>query len=127
LETSTLIGKLSDSVEAEVDNFFTNGVMTSGEVVGGVFLSGDELFGVEQLSVGTGSDLIDDSGLKIEEYTSGDMFSSSGLTEEGVESIITSSDGLVRGHLSVRLDTVLEAEELPAGITNLDTGLTDMD
>jgi hypothetical protein len=25
------------------------------------------------------------------------------------------------------LDTVLEAEELPAGVTNLDTGLTDVD
>jgi len=33
--------------------------VTSGEVVGGVFLSGDELLGVEELSVGAGSDFID--------------------------------------------------------------------
>ena len=39
LETSALIGKLSDSVEAEIDDFLTNGVMSSGEVVGGIFLS----------------------------------------------------------------------------------------
>jgi hypothetical protein len=39
LETSALISELSDSVEAEINDFFTNGVMSSGEVVGGIFLS----------------------------------------------------------------------------------------
>ena len=69
--------------------------MSSGEVVGGIFFSGDQLFGVEQLSVGSGSDLIDDSGFQIEEYASGDVFSGSGLGEESVEGIITSSNSLV--------------------------------
>jgi len=67
LETSAVISEFSDSVEAEIDDFFTNGVVTSGEVVGGVFLSGDELFGVEELSVGTSSDFIDNGGFQIEE------------------------------------------------------------
>jgi hypothetical protein len=49
------------------------------------------------------------------------------LREESVERIITTADGFVRGHLAVRLDTVLQAVQLPAGITNLDTGLTDVD
>jgi hypothetical protein len=127
LETSALISELSDSVEAEIDDFLTNGVMSSGEVVGGVFLSGDELLGVEELSVGSGSNLINDGGLEIEENGSGDVLASTSLGEEGVESIITTSDGLVGWHLTVRLDSVLEAEELPAGVTNLDTGLTDVD
>ena len=39
LETSALIGKLSDSIEAEINDFLTNGVMSSGEVVGGIFFS----------------------------------------------------------------------------------------
>jgi len=39
LETSALIGELSDSVEAEIDDFTTDGVMSSGEVVGGILLS----------------------------------------------------------------------------------------
>jgi hypothetical protein len=39
LESCALVSKLSDSVKAEIDDFFTNGVMTSGEVVGGIFLS----------------------------------------------------------------------------------------
>jgi len=127
LETGALVGELSDSVEAEIDDFFTNGVVTSGEVVGGVLLTGDELLGVEELSVGTGSDLIDDGGLEIEEDTSGDVLASTSLGEEGVEGIIATTDGLVRWHLSVRLDAVLEAEELPAGVTDLDTSLTDVD
>ena len=39
LETSALIGELSDSIEAEIDDFLTNGVMSSGEVVGGIFFT----------------------------------------------------------------------------------------
>merc|ERR1711881_620016 len=33
LETSALIGELSDSIEAEINDFLTNGVMSSSEVV----------------------------------------------------------------------------------------------
>jgi hypothetical protein len=36
--------------------------MSSGEIVGGIFFTGDQLFGVEQLSVSTGSDFINDGG-----------------------------------------------------------------
>jgi len=127
LETSALIGKLSDSIKAEIDDFFTNGVMTSGEVVGGVLFTGDKLLWVEQLSVGTGSDFIDDGWLEIEEDGSWDVLTSTGLGEEGVEGIVTTTDGFIGWHLTVRLDSVLEAEKLPAGVTDLDTGLTDVD
>ena len=127
LETSALIGELSDSVEAEIDDLLTNGVVSSGEVVGGIFLSGDELLGVEKLSVGSGSDLIDNGGLEIEEDGSGNVLSGTGLGEEGVEGIITTTDGFVGWHLTIWLDSVLKAEEFPAGVTNLDTGLTDVD
>merc|ERR1719273_1367990 len=127
LETSALISELSDSVEAKINDFLTNGVVTTGEVVGGVFLSGDELLWVEELSVGSGSDLIDNGWLKIEENGSWDLLASTSLGEEGVESIVSATDGLVRWHLTVWLDTVLEAEELPACVTDLDTGLTNVD
>ena len=127
LETSALIGELSNSVEAEIDDLATDGVMSSGEVVSGIFLSGDELLGVEKLSVGSGSDLIDNGGLKIEEDGSGDVLTGTSLGEEGVEGIITTTDGLIGGHLTVRLNSVLEAVEFPTGVTDLDTGLTDVD
>jgi len=127
LETSALIGELSDSVEAEIDDLLTDGVVTSGEVVSGILLTGDELLGVEELSVGTGTDLIDDGRLEIEEDSAGDVLASTSLGEEGVESVVATTDGLVRRHLAVRLDAVLEAEELPGGIANLATGLADLD
>jgi hypothetical protein len=123
LETSAVIGELADTVEGEVNNLLTDGVVTTGVVVGGILLTGDQLLGVEELTVGTGADLIDDSGLKIEVDGTGDVLASTSLGEEGVESIITTTDGVISGHLAIRLDTVLEAIKLPASVTDLDTGL----
>jgi len=127
LESSALIGELSDSVEAEINDFLTDGVMSSGEVVGGIFFTGDELLWMEELSVGSGSDLIDNGWLEIEEDGSWDMLSSTSLGEEGVEGIITTTDGFVGWHLTIWLDSVLKAEELPASVTDLDTALSDVD
>ena len=127
LESSALIGKLSDSVEAEINDFLTNGVMSSGEVVGSVFFTGDELLWMEELSVGSGSDLIDNGWLEIEEDGSWNVLTSTSLGEEGVESIVTTTDGFIGWHLTVWLNSMLEAEELPACVTDLDTGLTDVD
>jgi len=50
---------------------------------------------MEELSVGSGSYLINDGWLEIEENASWDVLSSSSLGEEGVESIITTSNGFV--------------------------------
>jgi hypothetical protein len=101
--------------------------VTSGEVVGSIFLSRDELLWVEELSVGTRSNLVNDGWFKIDHNTSWDVFSSSSLGEEGAESIISRTRGLIRWELTIRGDSVLKTEELPTGITNLDTSLTDVD
>jgi hypothetical protein len=84
--------------------------VTSSEVVSSIFFTRNELFWVEELSVSTSSDFIDNSWFEIEEYTSWDVFTSTSFTEESVESIITTTNSFVRWHLSVRLDTVFEAE-----------------
>ena len=55
------------------------------------------------------------------------MLASASLAEEGVEGVITASDGLVTGHLAIRLDAVLQAVQFPAGITDLNTGLANVD
>jgi len=127
LETGTVISELSDSVKGKIDDFLTNGVVTSGEVVSGIFLTGDKLFGVEELSVGTSSNFIDDGRFEIKEDRSGYVLAGTSFGEEGVEGIITTTDSLVRGHLTIRLDTMFEAVELPTGVTDLDTGLTNVD
>jgi hypothetical protein len=54
------------------------------------------------------------------------VLASTSLGEEGVEGIVTTSDGLVTGHLAIGLDTVLQTIQLPAGVTDLDSGLADV-
>jgi hypothetical protein len=51
------------------------------------------------------------------------MLACTSLREKRVERIISATDGLVTGHLSIGLDAMLEAEELPASIADLDTSL----
>ena len=122
-----MISELSDTVEAEINDFFTNGVVTTGEVVGSILLTRDELLWVEELTVGTSTDFINNGWFQIEEDATWDVLAGTSLGEEGVEGIITATDGLIRWHLTIWLDTVLEAEKFPAGVTYLDTGLTDVD
>ena len=82
---------------------------------------------MEELSVSSSSNFINDCWLEIKEDGSWDVLSSSSLREESVEGIITSTDGFIRWHLTIRLNTVFKTEELPAGVTNLNTGLSNMD
>ena len=50
---------------------------------------------MEELSVSSGSDFIDDGWFEIKEDGSWNVLTSTSLGEEGVESIITTTDGLV--------------------------------
>merc|ERR1719262_587848 len=127
LQTSAVVRKLAHSVKDKVDNFLANGVVATGVVIGGIFLSGDQLLGVVQLTVRAGADLIDHSRLEVDVHSAGHVLASTSLREKGVESIVASTDGLIGRHLAVRLDTVLEAEKFPGGITDLDTGLAEVD
>jgi hypothetical protein len=127
LETSAVVSQLANTVEGEVNNFLANGVVTTGVVVGSILLAGDQLFGVEQLAVSASADLIDDSRLKVEEDATRDVLASTSLREEGVESVVAAANGLVGRHLAIGLDAVLEAVELPAGVTDLNTGLSEVD
>ena len=55
------------------------------------------------------------------------MLSSSSLGEESVEGVVSSTEGLVWGHLAIRLDAMFQTVQLPAGIANLTTGLANVD
>merc|ERR1712213_134208 len=125
LKSSTGVSELPNPVENQVDNLLSNGVVSSRVVVSGVLLSVDELLGMVQLTVGSASGLIDDSRLQIDEDSSWDVLASSSLREEGLEGVVP--EGLVGGHVAVGLDAMFEAVELPAGVSNLATGLADVD
>jgi hypothetical protein len=85
LKTGTVISKLSDSVKDQVNNLLTDGVVTTGIVIGGIFLTRDQLLRVVKLSVGTSSDLVKWSRLKIKEDSTRDVFAGTSLREKGVE------------------------------------------
>jgi phosphoribosylformylglycinamidine (FGAM) synthase-like amidotransferase family enzyme len=107
LKTGTVISQLSDSVKDKINNFLTNGVVTTGIVIGSILFTRDQLLRVIKLSVSTSSDFVEWSWLKIKENSSRNAFTGTSFREKGVEGVITTTDGFVRGHLSIRLDTML--------------------
>ncbi|PWA21167.1 hypothetical protein CCH79_00009382 [Gambusia affinis] len=71
--------------------------------------------------------LTNDSGLQVHIHSPGDVLSRTGLTEEGIEGVVSSSCGLITRHQTIRLDAMFQTIQLPAGIANLDSSLTNMD
>ena len=65
--------------------------------------------------------------LQVHKHSPGDVLARPGLAEKGIEGVVPATNGLVRGHLAVWLDTVLQTVELPAGIADLHSGLSNVD
>ena len=70
--------------------------------------------------------LTNDSWFQINEDSPRDMLPGTSLREEGGKGVITAHE-LVRRHVSVGLDAMLQAVQLPTGIANLAAGLTNVD
>ena len=124
LKSSTLVSQFPDSVQNQIHDLLANGVVAPGVVVGSILLAVDQLLGVVELTVGSNSGLVNDSGLQVNKDSSWNMFSATSFREESLEGVV--SKCLVRGHAAIRLDTVLQAVELPTGVSNLDSSLSDM-
>ena len=58
LEPGALVRKLPHPVENQVDDLLPDGVVAASVVVGGVLLPRDQLLGVEQLPIGSSTDLV---------------------------------------------------------------------
>jgi hypothetical protein len=71
--------------------------------------------------------LTDNRGLQIHEHSPWHVFASSSLAEERIKAVVASANSLVRGHLSVRLNAMFQAVQLPACVADLDTCLADVD
>jgi hypothetical protein len=93
--------------------------VTTGKVVGCILLATDELLRVEELAVSASPHLINHSGLKVNKHSTGHMLASASLTEEGVESIITSSNSLVTRHLTISLKIEQTHENICRGTSKL--------
>merc|ERR1719498_735265 len=95
LEASAVVSKFTDAVEDQVDDLLADGVMASCKVIGSILLTSDQLFRVEELTVGTCANLVNNSWLKVDHDTAWDMLAGTSLREESVERIITTTDGLI--------------------------------
>ena len=71
--------------------------------------------------------LTNNSRLQIDKHGPGDMFSRLRFAEERIEGVVPAPNSLVGRHLPVRLDSVLQTVQLPAGIADLDSGLANVD
>lgn len=65
LETSTAVRNTSNLVQNLIDKLLAYRIMATGVVVGSILFASNHLLGVEETSVGTGADLIDNIGLEI--------------------------------------------------------------
>jgi hypothetical protein len=81
---------------------------------------------MKELAISSCSNLIYDSGLKINENSSRNMFSRSSLREKRVEGVVAAANRLVRRHLAIGLNSVFQAVEFPASVSHLDSSLTNM-
>mmetsp|Transcript_49324 Transcript_49324/g.107639 ORF Transcript_49324/g.107639 Transcript_49324/m.107639 type:complete len:211 (+) Transcript_49324:384-1016(+) len=126
LQSSAVVGQLSNSVQHQIDDLLADGVVATSKVVGGILLAGDQLLRVKQLSVSPSSHFVHHSRLQVHEHTSGHVLPGPGLRKEGVERVVTAPNGLVRRHLTIRLNTMLQAVQLPARVPSLDTALSDV-
>lgn len=127
LETSTIISELTHAIKDEIRDFTTNGGITTRIDGSGIFFTRKQLLWVIDLTISTSTDFINNGGFKVHIDSTWDMLASTSLREEGIEGIFSDTNGLVRRHLTVLLDTMLKAIKFPARITYANTGLTDME
>ena len=71
--------------------------------------------------------LTNNSWLQVNEHGARNVFSCSSLAEKRVEGIVSSADSLVARHCAIRLNSMLQAVQLPTSISNLNSGLANVD
>ena len=71
-------------------------------------------------------ELTDNCWFQVNKNGARDVLSCSGFAEKGVEGIVPASNGLVAWHLAIGLNSMLQAVKFPTRITNLHSGLADM-
>ena len=82
--------------------------MTTSVVVGSILLAADQKLGVEKLTVGAGTDLVDRGRVKIDEEGARDIFAVAGLGEEGIIRPTLTGNGRVGVLTTILSKTVLK-------------------
>ncbi|RBQ96284.1 hypothetical protein VDGD_20232 [Verticillium dahliae] len=82
--------------------------MATGVVVGGILLAADQQLGVEQLTVGAGTDLVNGRGVQVDEDGARNMLATAGFGEEGLERARVTDLRAVGVGTTVSAEAVLE-------------------
>merc|ERR1719189_1807930 len=88
LHVVTVVNKLSQTVIDLIQNFFSHGVVTTREVVGGIFLSVKQELGMKHLSVVAITDIINHRGFQVHGDLTRYILTGAGLFEEGCEVLV---------------------------------------
>jgi len=118
-----VVDHLSDSVIDSVHQLFSDGVVTTGEVVGSIFLAVDEEFRmVDSLPLST-SNVIEDGRLKVNSKVPWNVLSSVSLFEESLVAAVL----LVTVILSLWVNGMLRAILFPDSVSKLVSSLSNRD
>jgi hypothetical protein len=101
--------------------------MTSSEIVSSIFFSGNKLFRMEELSVGSRSHLIHNTRFQVDHNTTRDVLTSARFAEKGHEGIITRTRSFLSRELTIRTYSMFKTKKFPTSISYLTTGLTNVD
>jgi len=126
LKTSAIVSKLTDAIHGNIDHFLANGVMTTSKVVCCVLTTTDELVGVMETAVWASANLVDNTGLKINENRTRNKLSTAGFAEESAQRIVLVFFCNFFIDSSIRTNSVLKAEKFPGGVAGLNTSLANM-
>jgi hypothetical protein len=125
LKSGAVISELADAIEDRVDDLLSSSVVSTSVVVSSIFLTADDLLRVVEALVRTVTDSITDRWLQVNKDGTWDVLSASSLAEKGGEGIIRTGTGdELFLHGTIGVDSMLQAVQLPAVVTNLDTSLT---
>ena len=135
LEAGSVLCQPLDPVESDLDLLLPNGVVAPGVVVARVLLARDHLTRVKQVPVCTRPHLqcsnyvefhiygsyfiylVNHRGLEVHKHGPGHVLAPGGLGEEGVEGVVSDPVAVVLRHGAVRVNTVLQAVQLPWKMT----------
>lgn len=84
LQRVAIVGHASDAVDDALDHLLADGVVTTGVVVGSIFLATNQELGVEEGSVVAGTDLVDGRRVQVDEEGPGHVLAIARLGEKSL-------------------------------------------
>mmetsp|Transcript_3228 Transcript_3228/g.9066 ORF Transcript_3228/g.9066 Transcript_3228/m.9066 type:complete len:395 (-) Transcript_3228:120-1304(-) len=126
LQARALIRQFAKTIHDIINHFFPHRVVTSSIVVGSVFLSGNDLIRMIQLLVLARTHLVAHGRFQVDKQGPRNVLAGSRFAKKGVVRIIFHTRRGIRWHVAVGVNTMFQAVEFPTLVSDLNTGLSEM-